>query len=748
MVGSPSPDDSVSRLTGMSFNAIDALNPADIVQYSYVGQGMTAITDYPTPDIQLDRTMHTNGTRNVTGEYPGWDHLGRVVRHAWVDGDLTAGTTVPTLPPILQEQYDYDRASNRIARYDARPGASLANRDFKFQYDKLDRLVEAQRGVYNPSTQGITLAAGSQQWVLDTLGNWAYFRTDLNGTSGYEASEEQGRTHNAANEISSTTRYAPGTSGLTIPFTYDDAGNMKDRLRSTNLYWRYTHDAWNRLVKVVSDSTGVFGSGATIVNESEYNGLHWRTVKRGDTTAVFNGRDQLRVMYYDASWRLLEERVDDNWTISSSTIDRHMQNVWGARYIDDLVARRKDANKDGDYTDGGDGTWYAVTDVQFSVVALLDNNGVLKERNIYDAYGTSRHRYSGDMDGDGDVDAADQSAINALAASTPDIEDGAYNVEADINRDGVVNSSDTALAVTRSALPSGYISDIAAADNIAGFDGYIYNLECELYSVRFRHYSPAMGRWMERDPIGYYDSPNLYIYGNSGPVLSVDSYGLASGPPTAATIGGPAGIIIIGGIVIIYQETKVLQQHIRFKGRDFTQAEVDQVLSSLSWAGKCDPALADILQTFAQKYRDIYVGVAGATSDDGMSADMDGWTQKRFIGKWRVYINEMVIERAIREERSAPDSISARLRLILTIAHELSHKTDNTSEKEAEQIELDILNRIERAIESGKCGDCAHDKKSNNNNIDHKERKRKWLESLDTERETAKRRLKELEDKE
>jgi hypothetical protein len=46
-----------------------------------------------------------------------------------------------------------------------RPGASLAKRDFKFTYDGLDRLKQADRGVYNPAPPGTFTVQGlDQQW--------------------------------------------------------------------------------------------------------------------------------------------------------------------------------------------------------------------------------------------------------------------------------------------------------------------------------------------------------------------------------------------------------------------------------------------------------------------------------------------------------------------------------------------------------------------------------------------------------
>ena len=55
--------------------------------------------------------------------------------------------------------------------------------------------------------------------------------------------------------------------------------------------------------------------------------------------------------------------------------------------------------------------------------------------------------------------------------------------------------------------------------------GYHYDPETELYYVRNRTYNPVLGRWIQRDPIGYAGGVNLYEYVGGRAVVVADPTG-------------------------------------------------------------------------------------------------------------------------------------------------------------------------------------------------------------------------------
>ena len=58
------------------------------------------------------------------------------------------------------------------------------------------------------------------------------------------------------------------------------------------------------------------------------------------------------------------------------------------------------------------------------------------------------------------------------------------------------------------------------------FTGREYDSETGLYYYRARHYAPEMGRFLQRDPIGYTAGINLYTYCNNNVINLRDPYGL------------------------------------------------------------------------------------------------------------------------------------------------------------------------------------------------------------------------------
>ena len=97
----------------------------------------------------------------------------------------------------------------------------------------------------------------------------------------------------------------------------------------------------------------------------------------------------------------------------------------------------------------------------------------------------------------------------------------------------VVNLSDSSgdLAETYHYDAWGNADTYGSVENPYFFTGHRYDPETGNYYYRARYYDPAIGRFLQTDPLGYFDGPNLYTYVTNNPVNWFDPYGLTKTCP-------------------------------------------------------------------------------------------------------------------------------------------------------------------------------------------------------------------------
>jgi len=352
---------------------------------------------------------------------------------------------------------------------------------YTHQQRRLDRLTTFHRG--NLDANDAIPAANrdyGEDWTLSAVGNWEDFQVDENGDGDVtDASDlDQDRTHNDVNEVTGITEQTDPQQSQWADPVYSARGNTTTLPQPSDLTSTYTatYDAWNRLVEIKD--------GETTVATYRYDAVGRRIAK-----LVPNGSNWDRTdYYYSAGPRVIEERSAENQadpdTVAS---DPQYQYVWGMRYVHAPVLRDEDTDADGDCTDdGGSQRLYYSQDANFNVTALVEPDGDVAERVVYDPYGQ------------------------------PTFYDGAW------------------------ANPS---SSSAYANEIL-FTGHRLDPETGLYYCLARHYHPALGRWLQRDPVGYRDGMGLYTYAMSSPGLYVDPTGGASIPTPGVPLGGSSlGVI-------------------------------------------------------------------------------------------------------------------------------------------------------------------------------------------------------------
>ena len=181
---------------------------------------------------------------------------------------------------------------------------------------------------------------------------------------------------------------------------------------------------------------------------------------------------ELRDLFYSDLWQVLEERVRPVTGGVSSQAD--VQNVWSPVYVDALIERDRDADASATTGVGGlEERVYALQDANWNTTALVAASvsgvaaGTVLNRFIYSAYGEA------------EVFDAAWSAVSATSVPWTQLFQG--------------------LSMT-------------------GLTGLAY--------VRHRDYSPRLGRFIQRDPLGFEAGDNnLYRFVQNEPSNKVDPTG-------------------------------------------------------------------------------------------------------------------------------------------------------------------------------------------------------------------------------
>ena len=447
--------DSAGRLLS---ETVDEGGTGDTVSYTYDDRFLSQL-GYPSGRA-LNKTFDDYGRptdfryTNETNPAVSYGWLGSSLKHEVLGNDVTA-------------DYDYDDFQ-RMSTVFSETGGGTDVTWFEYTYNDVHRITEEARILESPNPNDpkgdrITLDDANRVTEVNhdallsdplDMGAWSELY-DYDGKNNFVTQTINGLVFNlVSNDLDQYTQRTETGSGDVEYYSYDNNGNMVER-SNPPVSKTYDYNFRNQLVKYTD-------SDAELTVEYTYDALGRRRTKEATVRSGLYLVSTSDTVYNYDGWNKIEEHcVDVTYLPSQFTLTTDKVYVNGYRM--DRPVRMDVTTLPGT---GVDDVYYYHYDKTGNVVALTTDQGVIKERYKYGAYG---------------------------------------------------NVSVTVLNGTRSV-------------NTIMFKGMDYDDDLQLYDSRMRLYDIELGRFISVDPIGVWGDPanfgNGYGFLGQNPYYGWDPLGL------------------------------------------------------------------------------------------------------------------------------------------------------------------------------------------------------------------------------
>ncbi len=562
-------EDPRGNVTAQSYNSLGLLASlrdanGQTATYTYDNQGRMieqrdargSLTSFTLDGLDRVRTLTQNGRTerwdyNTDGTLQRYtDFAGRITNFSYDRDKLMTGIDYPT--GTADVSFSYDLAANLTSMTD---GLGTTT----YTYDVLNRMLSRTRGgrtvnySYDLNDQVTQIAywgRGSVSYAYDDVGRISSM-TPWGGTATTYSYRSTGllRSLSRGNGVSTTYEYdtasrltrmlhARGTTTLNdLRFVLDRNENLI-QLTDNDGVTSYSYDGLNRLTQVAYPAISG-GPGASTTSYG-YDAAGNRSTVNGATAFSYDASDRITTAgySYDANGTLLS---DGTTTYSYDAANRLIQTVRGG--VTTTYAYDGHGNLTRETVNGI--TTEFIWDERAGLPVLL---GEVRSDGTEVLYAHGPEGFS-----------AQRSVVNGTAQPL------VYPL---LDRLGSVRHlTDAAGAVVRSTSYDVFGAirfSSGTTSSRLGYTGELMGQSDGTVYLRARHYSPTLGRFLQRDSFpGFMERPqslNRYAYTENNPVNWRDPSGMFAiglGTPVALVLGGGAAILtapvsvplIVAGVV-------------------------------------------------------------------------------------------------------------------------------------------------------------------------------------------------------